>query len=112
MNRRKFGYMNTLSLAALISAILGIVTFCCIYSAVIFGILAIVLGLLSRGAAKRPCTQARIAICIGIIALILTAALNIYSYTVIIHEYGSLQNAMDASYEIMENAFGVEMPDM
>lgn len=112
MNRRNFGYPNMLSLAALVSAILGIVTFCCIYSAVIFGTLAIVLGLLSRGSANRPCSQARIAICIGIIALILTAVLNIYSYTVMIHEYGSLQNAIDASYEIMENAFGASVPDM
>ena len=97
MNRNQTGNMNGFSLLSLICGILGIVTFCCIYSALVFGALAILFGLLS--------------IRIGIIALVLTAALNIYSYFSMIQQYGSLQNALDASYSMLEDMTGMDLKE-
>lgn len=111
MNRNQTGNMNGFSLLSLICGILGIVTFCCIYSALVFGALAILFGLLSRGRAKHPCGQAKTGIRIGIIALVLTAALNIYSYFSMIQQYGSLQNALDASYSMLEDMTGMDLKE-
>lgn len=109
MNRNQTGNTNGFSLLSLICSILGIVTFCCIYSALVFGALAILFGLLSRGSAKHPCSQAKTGIRLGIIALALTAALNIYSYFSMIQQYGSIQNALNASYTMLEDMTGMDL---
>ena len=103
--------MNGFSLLSLICSILGVVTFCCIYSALVFGALAVLFGLLSRGSAKRPCPQARAGIRLGIIALVLTTALNIYSYVSMIQQYGSIQNALNASYSMLEDMTGMDLEE-
>ena len=44
---------NGLAVAALICSVLSIVSVCCLYGAFVFGGLAIIFALLSRGARKR-----------------------------------------------------------
>ena len=53
---------NGLAVAALICSVLSIVSVCCLYGAFVFGGLAIIFALLSRGARKKTYGAARTAL--------------------------------------------------
>ncbi len=112
MEKRPIGKINALSLASLIFAVLGIVTMCCIYSGIVFGALAVLFGLLSRGQARRASTQGRIGIVFGALAIFASIFLTVYSYVSLIREYGSLENAMNATYTMFEDMLNVNMDEL
>ena len=56
---------NGLAVAALICSVLSIVSVCCLYGAFVFGGLAIIFALLSRGARKKTYGAAHTALLIG-----------------------------------------------
>lgn len=87
---------NMLATAALICSILAIVSSCCLYGAFVFGGLAIILGLLSRGAKKSAQSPARTAIWLGIAAVILSAVITTASLVSAIRQFGSFQKLLDS----------------
>lgn len=95
--------------AALVCAILGIVSVCCLYGAFIFGGLAIIFGLLSRGARKKTAGTARTAVLIGIAAVLVSVVVTVMSFINVIHQYGSFRNFWDAYTYTLENQFGIEL---
>lgn len=101
--------VNLLATASLICAVLGIVSACCLYGAFIFGGLAIILGLLSRGARKRAVPPARNAIIIGIAAVCVSAAITAGSFLSAIRQYGSFNNFIDAYINTIEQYLGTDL---
>lgn len=87
---------NMLATAALICSILAIVSSCCLYGAFVFGGLAIILGLLSRGTKKSAQSPARTAIWLGIAAVILSAVITAASLVSAIRQFGSFQKLLDS----------------
>lgn len=100
MNRKLNGTSNTFSALALILGILGLVTICCLYTGLIFGGLSIIFGLLSRGNARKCCSQAHAGIILGVIAVIATIALYAYMFASTMNQYGGIDNFMK---EVMDN---------
>lgn len=100
MNRKTTGNPNTFSVLALILGILGLVTMCCLYTGLIFGGLAIIFGLLSRGNAKNPCKQAQTGIILGVIAIAVTVALYAFMLVSTMTQYGGIDNFMK---DVMDN---------
>lgn len=95
MNRKMTGTPNAFSMLALILGILGLVTTCCLYTGLIFGGLAIIFGLLSRGNARKACGQAQTGIILGVIAVIATIALYAFMFTTTMNQYGGINNFMN-----------------
>lgn len=102
---------NMLATTALICAILGIVSVCCLYGAFVFGGLAIVFGLLSRGSRKKTFGPARTAIWIGTIALIISAVITAVSFVSLIRQYGSLENLINTYTYTLEKSLGIDPED-
>ena len=59
-----------MSVAAMVMGILGLVMSCCVYPAIIFGSLAIIFALLSRGGEMHTNGYAKAGLVLGIIAII------------------------------------------
>ena len=65
---------NGLAVAALICSVLSIVSVCCLYGAFVFGGLAIIFALLSRGARKKTYGAARTALLMGTAGVLISVA--------------------------------------
>lgn len=100
---------NLLATASLVCAILGIISVCCLYGAFIFGGLAVIFGLLSRGARKSTVAPAKTAMYLGVAAILISAVVTAASFAYTIRQYGGLQNLLDAYTYTMENTFGIDM---
>lgn len=99
---------NTLATLSLVCAIIGIISSCCLYAAFVFGGLAIVFGLLSRGSAKRTFGQAKAGVRIGILAVVISTVITVGSFASAIHKAGSLENLIDSYTQTFENIFGTD----
>ena len=93
----KPNYMETASLAL---GVLSIVTCSCIYGAFIFGGIAIVLALLSRGGKMKLGSKAKLAIILAIVGMIITTVFYTACFYIAIQEYGSLEELLRASCEM------------
>lgn len=100
---------NLFATAALVCAILGIVSVCCLYGAFIFGGLAIIFGLLSRGTRKKAIGTARTAILIGTTAVAISVFITAMSFINVISQYGSFRNFIDAYTYTLEHNFGIDL---
>ncbi len=81
--------------ASIVMGIIAIATFCCIYSAIICGALAIIFALLSKGGEMTMDHRGRTGLILGIIGLVVTIV--VYAVVLIntISDYGSIQNFLD-----------------
>ena len=68
---------NGLAVAALICSVLSIVSVCCLYGAFVFGGLAIIFALLSRGARKKTYGAAHTALLIGTAGVLISVVITI-----------------------------------
>ena len=71
---------NGLAVAALICSVLSIVSVCCLYGAFVFGGLAIIFALLSRGARKKTYGAARTALLMGTAGVLISVVITIGSF--------------------------------
>ena len=94
-----------MAVASLIMGILAFVLGCCVYPAYIFGALAIILALLSRGGERTCSGMARAGMILGILAIILITLLLVFSFLAVLKEYGSFENYMRAVYDMMEQIY-------
>ncbi len=99
---------NLLATASLACAVLAIVMTCC-GGGFVLGALAIMFGLLSRGAHKKAVGSSWVGILIGSITLIISIVITVTSYIGIIKQYGSLQNYIDSYTYTLEKNLGIDL---
>ena len=102
---------NGFESAAIILAVGALFSCTLIYGAYILGALAILFALLSRGAQMKLSTNAKIALIVGILAIVLSTVLTIAGFYFAIEMYGSIENALREYCEMygldFEKEFGI-----
>lgn len=102
---------NGFERAAIILAVGALFSCTLIYGAYILGALAILFALLSRGAQMKLSTNAKIALILGIFAIVLSTVLTIAGFYFAIEMYGSIENALREYCEMygldFEKEFGI-----
>ncbi len=93
---------TSMAIASMALAIAGLVMGCCVYPAIIFGSLAIILALLSRGGEMTTNGYAKAGLILGSIAIIFGILFLIYSLTVLFIQFGGLEGYMNYIEELME----------
>lgn len=94
-NPRRCAWMEYISF---IFGILSLVNICIIYPSLIFGALAIVFGLLSRGGEMFLSSRSKTAIALGSVSIAIVIFMVICSLAMLIMYYGSIFNIpLDAS---------------
>lgn len=91
-----------MSVAAMVMGILGLVMSCCVYPAIIFGSLAIIFALLSRGGEMHTNGYAKAGLVLGIIAIICGILFLIYSFLTILTQFGGLEGYLNYIEELMQ----------
>ena len=90
---------NGLAVAALICSILSIVSVCCLYGAFVFGGLAIIFALLSRGSRKKAAGPARTALLLGTAGVLITVS----------RQYGGFDKFLERYTYTLEHNFGIDL---
>ena len=102
---RKQNYFEVFSFAFAIASLISCTV---IYTAYLFGGLAILFALLSRGAQMKFSPKAKKGIIIGICGIVLATALFVGSFLYLLEEYGSLEGILRAGSEMMGIDFETE----
>ena len=109
--RRVITKPNYFELFSFAFAIASLISCTIIYTAYIFGGLAILFALLSRGAQMKFSPRAKISLLLGISGIVLATILFTVSFLFLLHEYGSLEGILRAGSEMMgidfEEEFGI-----
>lgn len=93
---------NSMAIASMALAIAGLVLSCCVYPAIIFGSLAIILALLSRGGEMTTNGYAKAGLIMGCIAIVFGIMFLIYSLIVVCIQFGGFEGYMNYIEELME----------
>lgn len=91
-----------MSVASLVLGIIGLSMGCCIYPPIIFGSLAIILALLSRGGEMHMNSYAKAGLALGIISMAFGALFLIYSFFTLMAEFGGIDGYLHYIEELME----------
>lgn len=75
---------------------------CCVYPAIIFGSLAIILALLSRGGEMTTNSYAKAGLILGIIAIVFGILFLVYSLSVVMIQFGGFEGYMNYIEDLME----------
>ena len=104
---KKINYFETFAFTFAVASIIGCTV---IYTAYLFGGLAILFALLSRGAQMKLSPKAKKSILIGIGGIVLSTILFIASFLFLLEEYGSIEGILRAGSEMIgidfEKEFG------
>lgn len=92
-----------MSVASLIMGIFGLIMSCCIYPAMIFGSLAIIFALLSRGGEMHTNSYAKAGLILGAIAIICGILFFIYSILTLLIQFGGIQGYLQSIEELIQN---------
>ncbi len=92
-----------MSVASLIIGILGLVMSCCIYPPIIFGSLAIIFALLSRGGEMHMNSYAKAGLILGIIAIICGILFFIYSVLTLLLQFGGIEGYLQYIEDLMQD---------
>ena len=88
---------NGLAVAALICSVLSIVSVCCLYGAFVFGGLAIIFALLSRGARKKT------------YGVLISVVITIGSFITVSRQYGGFDKFLERYTYTLEQNFGIDL---
>lgn len=88
MQQKSINWFETFSMVFSVAAIL---TCTCFYGSFIFGALAILFALLSRGGQMKMSSKAKFGLILGIVAIILTTVVTVGSFAWALNEYGSME---------------------
>ena len=101
---------NYFEMFAFVFAIASIISCTVIYTAYIFGGLAILFALLSRGAQMKFSPKAKRALLVGIFGIVLATVIFVASFLFLLNEYGSIEGILRAGSEMLgidfEKEFG------
>ena len=86
----------SMAIASLILGIAGLAMSCCIYPAIIFGSLAIILALLSRGGEMTTSGYSKIGLILGIISIVCG---------ILFVQFGGLEGYMQYIEDLMEDMY-------
>lgn len=92
-----------MAVASLIMGILGLVMSCCIYPPIIFGSLAIIFALLSRGGEMHMNSYAKAGLILGIIAIICGILFLIYSILTLLIQFGGIEGYLQYIEDLMQD---------
>ena len=92
-----------MSVTSLIMGIFGLIMSCCIYPAMIFGSLAIIFALLSRGGEMHTNSYAKAGLILGIIAIICGILFFIYSILTLLIQFGGIEGYLQSIEELIQD---------
>lgn len=93
---------TSMAIASMVLAIAGLVMGCCVYPAIIFGSLAIILALLSRGGEMTTNGYAKAGLILGCIAIVFGILFFIYSLITVLVQFGGFEGYMNYVEKLME----------
>lgn len=94
---------TSMAIASMVLAIAGLVMGCCVYPAIIFGSLAIILALLSRGGEMTTNGYAKAGLILGCIAIVFGILFFIYGLITVLVQFGGFEGYMNYIEELMED---------
>ncbi len=95
-----------MAVASLVMGILGLAMACCVYPPVIFGSLAIIFALLSRGGEMHMNSYGKAGLVLGILGIICGILIFTYSFFTLMAEFGGLEGYLQYIEELMEEMGG------
>ena len=95
----------SMAIASLILGIAGLAMSCSIYPAIIFGSLAIILALLSRGGEMTTSGYSKIGLILGIISIVCGILFLIYGLFILFVQFGGLEGYMQYIEDLMEDMY-------
>ena len=90
-------------------SVLSIVSVCCLYGAFVFGGLAIIFALLSRGARKKTYGAARTALLMGTAGVLISVVITIGSFITVSRQYGGFDKFLERYTYTLEQNFGIDL---
>lgn len=84
-----------MSIASMIMGIVGLVMSCCVYPAIIFGSLAIIFALLSRGGEMTTNGYAKAGMILGIIGIVCGILFMVYSLFTVLTQFGGFEGYLN-----------------
>lgn len=100
---------SAMASAAIACAIIGIITTLTGFFAILFGSLAILFAVLSKGSNPKPERASRYAFIVGLIAVLISVAIIIASFVMIIRTYGSLENYYNTYLYTIEQYYCIDL---
>lgn len=97
-----------MEVASLVMGIVGIALSCCIYPAFIFGSLAVIFALLSRGGERKIGGSGRAGLILGILALACGVLFLLYGIFTIYVQFGGVEGYLEYVEELLQ---GIGNPD-
>lgn len=91
-----------MAVASLILGITGVVLSCCVYPGIIFGSLAVILALLSRGGEKNVTGYATAGLVLGIIGIAAGICMFVYSLVTLYVTFGGWDAYINEIYRAIE----------
>ncbi len=95
---------SSMAIASMVMGIAGLVMSCCIYPAIIFGSLAIILGLLSRGGEMTANGYGKAGLILGIISIVCGILFLIYGLYILFVQFGGMEGYLEYIEDLMENS--------
>lgn len=92
-----------MSVASLVMGILGLAMSCCVYPPIIFGSLAILFALLSRGGELHMNSYGKAGLALGILGIICGILIFTYSVFTLMAEFGGLDGYLQYIEELIED---------
>lgn len=82
---------NFFEAASMFLGTAALVTCTCFYGSYIFGALAILFALLSRGGQMKMSSKAKLGLILGIVAIVLSTLVTVAAFAFALNEYGSME---------------------
>lgn len=95
---------SSMALASLVMGIVGLVMSCCIYPAIIFGSLAIIFALLSRGGELTTNGYGKAGLILGIIAIVCGILFLAYGLFILFVQFGGIEGYLEYIEDLMEQS--------
>ena len=95
----------------MVLGILGLIMCCCIYPAIIFGSLALIFALLSRGGEMAMNSYAKAGMVLGIIGIVLGTLFLIYALVTVLAEFGGIEGYLNYIEDIMNDMGYPDYPE-
>ena len=102
---------QSMAIASLVLGIAGLVMSCCIYPAIIFGSLAIIFALWSRGGEMTLSGYSKAGLILGIIGIVCGILFLIYGILVLFIQFGGIEGYMQFIEDFMREMGGTDSYD-
>ncbi len=95
---------SSMAIASMVLGIAGLVLSCCIYPAIIFGSLAIIFALLSRGGEMTTNGFGKAGLILGVIAIICGILFLVYGLFILFVQFGGPEGYLEYIEDLMEQS--------